>query len=100
MHYPPVVALINLVVRGPHVGQVMDDAMALVQALKRAARGRCDVLGPAPAPLSRLRGDHRVQILVKGAARASMRQLVTRVVESRPEWARRTIIDVDPLNVL
>ena len=100
MHYPPVVALINLVIRGPHAGQVMDSAVSIMQALKRAAGGRCEVLGPAPAPLSRLRGDHRVQILVKGAARTAMRQLVTRVLASHPEWARRTLVDVDPLNVL
>ena len=100
MHYPPAVALINLVVRGPHAGQVMEGAMSLVQALKRAAGGRCEVLGPAPAPLSRLRGDHRVQVLVKGSARTAMRQLVTRVLASRPQWTRHTLVDVDPLNVL
>ena len=100
MHYPPAVALINLVVRGPHAGQVMESAMALVQALKRAAGGRCEVLGPAPAPLSRLRGDHRMQVLVKGSARTAMRQLVTRVLASRPQWTRHMLVDVDPLNVL
>jgi len=35
-----------------------------------AAAGGCELLGPAPAPLSRLRGRHRHQLLIKGEALA------------------------------
>jgi primosomal protein N' len=60
------------------------------------------VIGPAPAPLARLRGEHRAQFFVKGApsSRAAMRAAVLAALRARPELRRKTIIDVDPLNIL
>ena len=58
------------------------------------------VLGPAPAPLGKLRGEYRVQLLVKGTNRRKMREALVAIVNARPELARRTLIDVDPLSVL
>jgi primosomal protein N' (replication factor Y) len=58
------------------------------------------VLGPAPAPLGRLRGEHRVQIFIKGTRRADMRNAVKTVLEGMPDVRRRVTIDVDPISVL
>jgi primosomal protein N' (replication factor Y) len=58
------------------------------------------ILGPAPAPLVRLRGEHRVQFFLKGTRRAEMRQGLKRALADVPEVRRRVIIDVDPLSVL
>ena len=58
------------------------------------------VLGPAPAPLSRLKGEHRAQFFIKGAHRAAMRKALVAALEARPEIRRRTIVDVDPMSVL
>jgi primosomal protein N' (replication factor Y) len=58
------------------------------------------VLGPAPAPLVRLRGEHRVQFFLKGSRRADMRQALKAVLSERPETRRRVTVDVDPVNVL
>ena len=58
------------------------------------------VLGPAPAPLSRLKGEHRAQFFLKGTQRDAMRQALQAALEARPEIRRRTIVDVDPVSVL
>ncbi len=58
------------------------------------------VLGPAPAPLGKLRGEYRAQFLVKGTNRKRMREALVAIMAARPELARRTTIDVDPLSVL
>jgi primosomal protein N' (replication factor Y) len=60
------------------------------------------VLGPAPAPLARLRGEHRAQFFVKGppAARADMRAAVLAALRERPDLRRKTVVDVDPLSIL
>jgi primosomal protein N' (replication factor Y) len=60
------------------------------------------VLGPAPAPIARLRGEHRAQFFVKGApsARADMRAAVLAALRERPDLRRKTVIDVDPLSIL
>ena len=99
MKYPPVVALINAVVRARTREGAMDDAGELVNAL-RAGGEPYRVLGPAPAPLSRLRGEHRAQLFIKGSNRPAMRQALQQVLSSRPEIRRRTIVDVDPMSVL
>jgi primosomal protein N' (replication factor Y) len=99
MRYPPAVSLINAIVRATTANAALEDAGELVQAL-RATAAAYRVLGPAPAPLSRLKGEHRAQFFVKGTARGVMRRALETVLASRPELRRRTIVDVDPLSVL
>jgi primosomal protein N' (replication factor Y) len=58
------------------------------------------ILGPAPAPLGRLKGEHRSQLFIKGSQRNTMRKALLTVLDARPDLKRRTIVDVDPLSVL
>jgi primosomal protein N' (replication factor Y) len=101
MRYPPMVALINTVVRGRTLAEAMQTAADIVHRLEPAiATANLVVLGPAPAPLTRLRGEHRVQFFLKGTRRAEMRQALTTVLAGMPEVRRRVTVDVDPLSVL
>jgi primosomal protein N' (replication factor Y) len=77
----------------------MHDAADLVRAV-RAASSAFRVLGPAPAPLSRLKGEHRAQFFIKGSQRSVMRDALLAALNARPDIARRTIVDVDPMSVL
>jgi len=60
-----------------------------------------EVLGPVPAPLARLRGNFRWQILLKGEDDEFLRRLVRRALAGRT-WpgTARIAIDVDPVNLL
>jgi len=101
MRYPPLVALVNVIVRGRTFVDAMRVAGDLVDALvPSTARGGFSILGPAPAPLVRLRGEHRVQFFLKGTHRAEMRNALKAVLAASPDVRRRVTIDVDPLNVL
>ena len=100
MRYPPHVSLVNAVVRGATFQSAMEDAADLVRRVRSAAGGDFRVLGPAPAALVKLRGEHRAQFFVKGTRRAAMRQAVQAAVAARPDLRRRVTIDVDPLSVL
>jgi primosomal protein N' (replication factor Y) len=89
------------VVRGRTFDDAMQHAREIVRRLEPAtAVGRFTVLGPAPAPLGRLRGEHRVQFFLKGTRRADMRNALMQVMATMPEIRRRLTIDVDPLSVL
>jgi primosomal protein N' (replication factor Y) (superfamily II helicase) len=99
MRYPPSVALINTIVRAPTREGAMADARELVQALRLGGEPY-RVLGPAPAPLNRLKGEHRAQFFIKGTHRPTMRKALQIVLASRPEIRRRTVVDVDPMSVL
>ena len=100
MQYPPAVALVNAVVKGRTHQAAMKDAAAVVQALRNNPMPAYRVLGPAPAPLSRLKGEHRAQFFLKGPHRGAMRQALLGALATRPEIKRRTIVDVDPVSVL
>ena len=99
MRYPPVVAMVNAVIRGRSFEGAMRAATELGNDL-RAAAGDFRVLGPAPAPLARLRGEHRVQIFLKGSRRRAMREAVQTALAGRPGLRRHVTVDVDPLTVL
>jgi primosomal protein N' (replication factor Y) (superfamily II helicase) len=99
MQYPPVIALINAVVKSSTLDAAMSDAGDIVRAL-RSGGEPYRVLGPAPAPLSRLKGEHRAQFFIKGTHRSAMRKALMTALDVRPEIKRRTIVDVDPVSVL
>ena len=99
MKYPPAVALINAVVKARTRESATADAAELVNAL-RIGGASYRVLGPAPAPLSRLKGEYRAQLFIKGTKRPAMREALQTVLSTRPEIRRRTIVDVDPMSVL
>jgi primosomal protein N' (replication factor Y) len=86
LNYPPFVALASLLVHGTDLPRVRADALELRQQLdfansERAAR----ILGPAPAPLARLKGEFRVQLLIKCRNRRELRRLVDTALKALAE---------------
>jgi primosomal protein N' (replication factor Y) len=98
MHYPPAVAMINVVVRSRTLEGAIGDAGDLAARVRAAAVGR--VLGPAPAAVSKIKDEFRAQFFVKGTRRRAMREAVARALAARPDLGRRTIVDVDPVSVI
>ncbi len=100
MAYPPAVGLVSLVIRGRTYAQAMQDASDLGGRLLQGARGSFAVLGPAPAPLAKLRGEYRAQIFLKTRHRTATRAAMRAALESLPELRRRVTVDVDPMGML
>jgi primosomal protein N' (replication factor Y) len=100
MAYPPAVGLINIVVRGRTYGKAMQDATDLASVLQREGQSAFALLGPAPAPLARLRGEYRVQLFLKTRHRAATRTAVRAALAALPELGRRVTVDVDPFGML
>ncbi len=98
MRYPPQVAMVNVVVRG----RTFEEAIGAARELADAARGAKGfaLLGPAPAPLTKLRGEHRAQFFLKGTSRKAMREALQLAVSRHASLAKRISIDVDPLSML
>ena len=97
LRYPPAVAMVNAVVRGRSLEEAMADAAGLAGLLR--GRSGFRVLGPAPAPMVRLRGRHRAQLFLKGPHRRPMRDALLDALRKRPELRRRVTVDIDPLSV-
>jgi primosomal protein N' (replication factor Y) len=100
MHYPPVRAMVNVVVRGATYDAAMQGAARLANETVRQGRGAFEMLGPAPAPLTRIKKEHRAQFFLKGSQRALMRGALRGALRALPDLARRATVDVDPLSVL
>ena len=100
MHYPPWLSLVNIVVRHASLATALKDAGQLADALKRIGASRFGVLGPAPAPLGRLRGESRVQLFLKGRDRTAMRQATREALAGLPSLHKHVTVDVDPLTML
>jgi primosomal protein N' (replication factor Y) len=102
--YPPFTRLVLLRAEGERPAEVERIAAESARALRAAAEGRFSVLGPAPAPLERLRQRHRRQLLVRGRNGAALRATVAALLPALREAARaadvRLIVDVDPHSML
>ena len=98
MRYPPQVAMVNVVVRDKTFEDAMETARGLANGL-RGAKGFV-VLGPAPAPLTRLRGEHRVQLFLKGTSRKAMRESLQLSLSRLTKGTKAIAVDVDPLSML
>ena len=98
MRYPPQIAMVNVIVRG----KTFDEAMRAARELAADARSDAGfaLLGPAPAPLTKLRGEHRAQFFLKGANRRVMREALQLSVSRHRPLSKRVSIDVDPLSML
>ena len=102
-HYPPLTGLIAILFRGADHAGVARAARETGGRLEVLLRGVSDarMQGPAPAPLERLKGLWRHQILVRSSQKAMLRAAVDRAFEDSPEIPGVDVsIDVDPLNIL
>jgi primosomal protein N' (replication factor Y) len=102
--YPPFVALASLLVHGADLGRVRNDSLELRKQLDAAnEQRRCRVLGPAPAPLSRLKGEHRFQLLLKSRSRRHLREVADAALKAVAENGvnlRSVNLEVDPVSIM
>ena len=101
--YPPVTALVNLVVSGEDPDQVAAAATELgtwCQALVERRAPDVLLLGPAPCPVARIKLRYRWHLLLKGRA-ADLGRMVRYLARRMPAHAGvRTAIDRDPVSLL
>ncbi len=104
--FPPFGRLINIRLEGAEEEAVKNAANQIAQAGLRlaSAQNRIVLLGPAPAPLARLRNLHRWQLLLKGPHSKPLRELAARLLQlpptGHPATAVKLSVDVDPENML
>ncbi|MEZ5886622.1 MAG: primosomal protein N' [Paracoccaceae bacterium] len=94
---PPFGRLAGIILSSPDVQQVFDFGMELARRAGPLTRIGAQVFGPAPAPVARVRGRHRVRLLVKGPKGASLQAAVAEWVgQMRVPNNLRLAVDIDP----
>jgi primosomal protein N' (replication factor Y) len=102
MHYPPFSAMANLLVRSERQEEALRMSTELSHFLLPPPMGM-KTLGPAEAPVPRLKAEYRYQMLIKASSRPALSELLRRCRQFAQEkkWnATALVIDVDPLTLM
>lgn len=103
--YPPFFRLVNVRISGlkkesveESAREVAETARSLVKSL--APEESVSIIGPAEAPISKLKGRYRWQLILKGANVQSLHQVAQNLLSQRRRRGVDIRLDVDPLNFM
>lgn len=105
--YPPLGKLVSYRIQGIHLGKVQETARLLAQRAKQLKTQNprytnIEVLGPAEAPIAKLRGQFRYHLLLKGTEQRVLNAFCHQILGDQKwlETGTRISVDVDPLHLL
>ncbi len=94
---PPYGRMAGIVLSSPDLAQVFDFGAELARRDAPLRKIGAQVFGPAPAPVARVRGRHRVRLLVKAEKSVPLQAaLAAWVGQLKPPANLRVAIDIDP----
>jgi primosomal protein N' (replication factor Y) len=107
LEYPPFGRLVNLRLEGPRLSEVENKAKTLAEELRKLQAQspkfgeEVQVLGPAAAPLEKLRNRYRWQLLLRGKQSSILLRFARHARELMPlSRGVRLHVDVDPNSML
>jgi primosomal protein N' (replication factor Y) len=101
MRYPPFSAMANVLVRSEKKEMAMRLSSELGILLTPPPE-KLRIMGPAEAPVARVKNEYRYQFLIKAASRTALNELLQRIrafALERKWGATALVIDVDPLSL-
>jgi primosomal protein N' (replication factor Y) len=103
MAYPPFTSLANVIVRDTNLEKAIRWSRRLSEYFSRSDGKEIRILGPASAPLARLKKEHRFQFLLKSPKRSVITKLLSGALafcdaNEIPQTA--VLADMDPLSLL
>ncbi|AHD01652.1 primosomal protein N' [Leisingera methylohalidivorans] len=94
---PPYGRMAGIILSGPDLAAVFDLGNAMARNDGPLRQIGAQVFGPAPAPIARVRGRHRVRLLVKAAKGVPLQEAIARwTAPLRLKGDLRLSIDIDP----
>lgn len=107
LNYPPCGKLVSFRIQGTHMNRVEETADTLARrayALKSQypQYQNIEVLGPAQAPLAKLRGQFRYHLLIKSPQPQGVNAFVRQLLGNQ-EWVQNStkiLVDIDPMSLL
>ena len=94
---PPYGRMAGIILSSPDVAQVFDFGAELACRAEPLLRIGAQVFGPAPAPIARVRGRHRVRLLVKAEKHAPLQAALTEwLAQFKVPGNLRVAVDIDP----
>jgi primosomal protein N' (replication factor Y) len=102
LHYPPFTALANVLIRDRKIENAIRWSRALAGFFAPFEKRGVKILGPAAAPLARLRREHRFQFVLKSPQRSALAQVLSGCLDfcaSKEIPDTAVIVDVDPTSL-
>lgn len=103
MFYPPFTALAGIVVTDRDKERAARESRALGDFLDSIRGDSVRILGPAPAPLERVKRLHRYQLLIKAGSRSTLHRVLVSLrehIDDKKLGGTRILVDVDPISLL
>ena len=103
MFYPPFTALAGIVVTDRDKDRAAQESRAVGDFLDSVRGDSVRILGPAPAPLERVKRLHRYQLLIKAGSRSTLHALLVALrehLDAKKLGGTRVWVDVDPMSLL
>jgi primosomal protein N' (replication factor Y) len=103
LHYPPAAVLTNILLEHADEQKAAGWAKQLGRWLEQHPHPHVRVLGPAAAPIARIKRIHRFHLILKSSSRKELAQLVRSLLEfaEGAGIARRNLtVDVDALHLM
>jgi primosomal protein N' (replication factor Y) len=103
MHYPPYAALANVLLHSQRLEEAAGWASTLGRWCHETTLRNVRVLGPATAPIAKIKRTYRFHLVMKGETRTAL-QKALRALLAHAEQVNipraNLIIDVDPVNLM
>jgi len=103
MAYPPFTSLANVIVRDASLERAITWSRKLSQFLAPHNGDGLRILGPASAPLARLKSEYRFQFLLKAKKKAQLTKILAGALafcDSKEIPQTAVLVDMDPLQLL
>jgi primosomal protein N' (replication factor Y) len=103
MHYPPHAVLANIIVQSPRLEEAAGWAASLGKCFAAMPLEQVRVLGPASAPIVRIKRIYRFHLLLKAAQRQALARTLRAGLAQAEAMGiprRNLIIDVDAVNLM
>ncbi len=102
--YPPFTTLARVILRGESYEDVHETAKAMAKSLRESevtkSNSHVRILGPAPAPIARLRGQHRFHLQIASDDVQTIAELWKETLRTfEPQADVEFTIDIDPLDM-
>lgn len=103
--YPPFAHLMNIVVSGEDEEKVKNTCANTYLACQKVinklqVKSYNKILGPAPAPISKINNRYRWQVIVKSEEREVLEEIAEYVQNMKYPKDIRVAVDIDPLNIM
>ncbi|MCK5512382.1 MAG: primosomal protein N', partial [Thermodesulfovibrionia bacterium] len=101
LSYPPFSKLIRVIFSFKNRAIINRTMKDISEKIKRTKLSGVEILGPAPAPLEKIRNLWRWHLILKGKKAKSIRQNALEILKiSRDMKGIKVDVDVDPLNLM